>query len=466
MQQISDSLSIRNDRLYVEGCDATELAREFGSPLFVISETHLRKNLQRYKSAFESHWPEGNVRIMPAIKACPLLAVRRVLSDEGCGCDVFGPGELEGALRGGVDSSAISVNGSIKDREIIRHAIEIGARIVLDSPRELELCEEEAAKQNRKVRVMFRIKPFMAELEVTSDFLPDAEIREMTQLIKYGIPTSELMGMAPRAMELPHIEPVGIHVHMGRHSKKLEVWQSWVRHCVLLTKRLSDAMGGWTPAEIDFGGGFPSFPDRDTDVAIKGYPGPSLEEYAECITQTLRDTFADVGMSPVGLLIEVEPGRGLHSDTGIHLSTVRNIKYETEHRPRKWIELDTSEVFLGIPGLNTEPPFDVIFASQANASLDTTADMVGMTCNAELLFNQIPTPELELGDVIAMLNTGSYIEPCAANFNALPRPGTVLVVGDKAELIKRHETIDEVFARDVVPSRLGQASKEAFRESA
>ena len=99
MKQISDSLTIRDGHLFIEGCDVPTLAQEFGTPVFVISESHLRSNLRRYKVAFEAHWPEGRVRIMPAIKASPILAVRRVLSDEGCGCDVFGPGELEGALR-------------------------------------------------------------------------------------------------------------------------------------------------------------------------------------------------------------------------------------------------------------------------------------------------------------------------------------------------------------------------------
>jgi len=453
MQQLSDSLSLREGRLFIEDCDATALAREFGTPLFVVSETHLRTNLRRYKNAFEQCWPEGRVRIMPAFKASPILAVRRVLSDEGCGCDVFGPGELEGALRGGVKPGDISVNGSIKDRSIIRKAIEVGARIVLDSPAELELCQQEAADLNTTARVMLRIKPFMDELDAESDFAPGVEIRELTQMIKYGIPTSEVLAMAGRIMDLPNVQPIGIHVHMGRHSKKAEVWASWVRHCILLTKELSELMGGWRPDEIDFGGGFPSFPDKDTDVYVQGYEGPSLDEYAQTITSTLRSTLEEVGMDAEGILLEVEPGRGLHCDTGIHLTTVRNIKEETENRPRKWAEVDTSEVFLGVPGFNLEPPFDFIFASKADEANSVTTDVVGMTCNAELLFHQIETPELEAGDVMAFLNTGSYIEPMAANFNALPRPGTVLVCGEQAEMIKRHESVDEVFARDIIPNR-------------
>ncbi len=453
-QKVNESLSVRDGLLFVEDCDAAQLVESFGGPLFVVSENHLRSNLRRFKHTFAKHWPEGSVRIMPSLKASPLIAVRRVLSDEGCGCDVFGPGELEGAIRGGVVASEISVNGSIKSREIIRRAISVGARIVLDSPRELEICEQEAASLQTEARVMFRLKPFMEDLETASDFAPSMSIRELTQLIKYGIPGSELLPMGPRALELAHVRPIGIHVHMGRHSKHLKVWRHWVRQCILLTKTLSEEMGGWVPKEIDLGGGFPSDSDSDTDVAVSDYESPTLEQFAEAITSELRDTLNHVGISPQGILLEVEPGRALHTDTGIHLTTVKNVKEEQHNRPRQWIEVDTSEVFLGIGGLNEEPPFEFMFANKASSPLTAKADIVGQTCNAELLFKQVKTPALEVGDVVALLNTGAYIEPMAANFNALPRPGTVLVCGDRAEMIRRHETVEEVFNRDEIPERL------------
>ena len=449
-----NSLSIQNGHLFIEGCDTVQLAKQYGTPLFVVSENHLRKNLRRYKNTFEKYWTEGEVRIMPSIKASPILAIRQILTDEGCGCDVFGPGEFEGALRGGVEPDLISLNGSIKDRDLIRRAIEMGARIVLDSPQDLTLCEQEARKLGKVAQVMFRIKPFMKELETSSDFVPDMLIRELTQIIKYGIPTSELLPMGPRAMHSRHINPIGIHVHMGRHSKKLDVWRSWVRHSVLITKRLSDLMEGWTPSVIDFGGGFPSFPDRDPDVYVQDDEGENLDAIAQVITATLRDTMAEVNINCSGLIIEVEPGRGLHCDTGIHITTIKNTKEEKENRPRKWAEFDTSEVFLGIPGINEKPPFDFIFANKAEQPKTIITDLVGMTCNAEILFMQIDAPILVEGDIVALLNTGSYIEPMAANFNALPRPGTVLVTGAISEIVKRRETVDDVFARDIIPKRL------------
>lgn len=454
MQTINHSLSLKGDDLYIEGLRAADLAERFGTPLFVLSESHLRHNLQRYQHAFAAHWGEGEVRIMPAFKACPLVAVRSLLSQLSCGCDVFGPGELEGAVRGGVTPAHISVNGSIKDANIIRRAIDLGAQIVLDSPRELQLCIEQAKLAGRAARILLRLKPFMAELETHSDFVPELQIREMTQMIKYGIPTSELMAMLPSIDGNPHIDLLGVHVHMGRHSKKTEVWQAWVRHCVLLMGEIAAKLPSWRPQIIDIGGGFASFSDRDTDVAVQGYEAPSLEQIAEQICTSLRTALAEIGMSGQGICLELEPGRGLHGDTGVHLTRVHNVKHESQHRPRQWVELDTSEVFLAIGGLNFSAPFDYIYANRAAAEPSETVDMVGQTCNAELLFHQVAAPQLAAGDTVALLNTGAYIEPMATNFNALPRPGTVLVSGAQAEMIKQHESVNEVFSRDVIPERL------------
>ncbi len=452
--RVNHSLTVRDGRLFMEDCDTVEIARKFGTPLFLVSENHLRHNLRLYTQAFENVWSEGPVRIMPSLKANPVIAIRKILSDEGAGCDVFGCGELHAALRGGVAPESISVNGSIKDRDIITTAIEVGARIVLDSPRELELCEDVAAKSGKIARVMFRIKPFMEELDVMSDYTPEYEIRFMTQAIKYGIPTSELLPMGLKAKASPHIDPTGVHAHMGRHSKKPEVWRSWVRNCVKLTKQLSDIMDGWCPREMNFGGGFPSFPDKDTDVTVKGYAGPSLEELAEVLTSSLRTGMRANRLETDGLSIEVEPGRGIHCDTGIHLATVKNIKHETWEREYRWAEVDTSQVFLGVGGANFDQPrFDFMIASNASGPAATRADIVGLTCNLEVLFHQVAVPALTTGDVIALLNTGSYIEPCTQNFNALPRPGMALVNGRRVDLIKRHETIEDVFARDIVPAR-------------
>src|SRR5438045_8321494 len=118
--RIDDCLSERAGRLWMEECDLVELARRFGTPAYVLSEDRLRANVRRIQAAFAAAWPHGPVRLLPSLKANLSLAARRVLTQEGAGCDTFGPGELHAALAAGVPPDRISVNGSAKDAGLVR----------------------------------------------------------------------------------------------------------------------------------------------------------------------------------------------------------------------------------------------------------------------------------------------------------------------------------------------------------
>jgi diaminopimelate decarboxylase len=119
----------------------------------------------------------------------------------------------------------------------------------------------------------------------------------------------------------------------------------------------------------------------------------------------------------------------------------------------RWVETDTTEMFMA-DLLIEHARFGVIDASQADSPTTETADVVGMSCGFDVLVPDARLPKVRTGDVLAFLDTGAYQDACASNFNGLPRPGTVLVSGADAEWIKRPETVEDVFARDVVPERL------------
>ena len=448
-------LSIRGGHLFIEDCDTVELAEKFGTPLFVVSEALLVKNARDFQSAFSKHWPEGRARIMAACKANPITAIRRVLTREGIGCDTFGPGELELALRGGVPTKDIAVNGSIKSRAIIRKAIEHDIHIILDSPVELDYIEQEAAQLDKKAKVLLRVKPFLADLSLPSDFFPSRTIQDMTQTVKYGIPTSEMLPMVPKIRDSKQMELVGVHTHSGRHSKKDAFWISLCKNLVALIAQIRDGMGpDWSPQIVSIGGGFAAEHDLESRVAVTDYPTPAVDHFAEVTCNAFRDAMTAAGFSTGGIIFEVEPGRAMHNETGIHLTKVHVAKHETTNIDRRWVETDTSECFLSIGSLNVECPFQYVFANRADEPRVHKADIVGITCNYECLAEQAEVPDLEAGDIIAFLNTGSYIEVYTCNFNALPRPATVLVNGGQADLVKRAETLDEVFGRDLVPERL------------
>jgi diaminopimelate decarboxylase len=203
------------------------------------------------------------------------------------------------------------------------------------------------------------------------------------------------------------------------------------------------------PAKVDVGGGFP--PPRDPTGS--GAPAPPVELLAARVAGALRAGLLGAGIDTSGIRLEAEPGRALYADAGIHLATVRNLKREAAPVAREWVETDTTEMFLA-DLLIEHARFAVVAACRADAAPEHRADVVGMSCGFDVLAADAALPRLAPGDVLAFLDTGAYQDACASNFNGLPRPATVLVHGGEAEVIKRAETIADVFARDVVPERL------------
>jgi diaminopimelate decarboxylase len=445
--QIDDCLAIRAGRLRIEGCDAIELADRFGTPLYVVSEDQLRRRARAFAAAFGAAWPHGPVRVLPSIKANYALALRAVLSSEGLGCDCFGPGELEAALRAGTPPELVSLNGSSKDRALIERAVAAGVRITADSLSELGLASAAAQRLGRTARVRVRVRPELRGAEQPSDLFADpVSVREAVARYKPGIPTAELLAARGPA-GLPGVELTGVMMHIGRHGADPGLWAAAIASLAGIVAALRDAWGGWEPAEIDVGGGFP-LPRDPTGRALArrqgAPPPPPLEDYAEAIGGALGAELVAVGIDPARRVLEVEPGRALYGDAGIHLTRVLGVKREGE---RTWVETDTSEAFLP-DGLLEHNRWTVMAATEAPAAL--TADVVGRSCTFDVVAADAKLPAVEPGDVLAVLDTGAYQDAGASNFNALPRPGTVMVSGAAAALVRRAETIHDVFARDVV----------------
>jgi diaminopimelate decarboxylase len=453
-QRIDDCLSIENGRLQIEGCDAAGLAERFGTPLSVISEDQLRRNARRFTRALEAAWPEGPARVLPSIKANYTLALRCALTQEGFGCDVFGPAELHAALAGGVPPQLISVNGTGKTRPLLEHAVAIGARVTLDSVREIELVRAVARDLGRRAQVRFRMRPRYLELQWPSDF-SEQSVYATAQEYKPGIPTDELIAAGRAAVAAPELDVLGLMSHLGRHRADLANWEAYARSAGETVAELAAAWDGWQPRELDLGGGYAS--PRDPNTWIHGSDitearSPAVADVVQALADGLRRGIA--GRVPLaGVALEIEPGRALHADTGIHLTRVVNLKEQREPLAWRWVETDTTEMFL-LDLLVEHCRFPVVAATRMYESPADPVDVVGCSCGFDVLAPQVRIPAVERGDTLAFLDTGAYEDACAANFNALPRPAIVLVSGSSAEIVRRAETIEDVFARDVIPERL------------
>jgi diaminopimelate decarboxylase len=180
---------------------------------------------------------------------------------------------------------------------------------------------------------------------------------------------------------------------------------------------------------------------------------PSIERYAEEITATLRSAFKKHGIDPRGMALQIEPGRSLYGNASVHLSRVLSTKHQTAPIAYNWVILDTSYFFM-TGGVIEQNFYNFLVANKADAKAVKIADICGKSCFADRLIPEVRIPEIVPGDVIAVLDAGAYQENSASNFNSMPRPASVMVRGDTAALIKRAETLKDIFARDIIPKKM------------
>lgn len=500
---IDQCLSVKDGHLFIEGCDTTELVEKYGSPLFVVSENQLRRNVREFKYAFSKYWPEGEVQILPAIKSNLTLATRHVLTEEGAGADVYSEGELYAALRGGVNPEMISVNGGGKTEKMIRRCIEEGVLITIEDIDEPDLINEVAKSLGKTAKVRFRVKPSFPNLWKMTDFGHEfASIDLGIQIYKSGIPAEYLEDLGKRVIAMSNVELTGLHFHGGRHHASLWYWEEMMKSYGKLIASLTKAWGNYRLETIDIGGGYAVSRDphskidikkevlksvmlRPTELVLKLFgddfrykvlsdimekgvvheaateKAPSVEAYAKAAAGTLREELMRQGMLLKGIKLQVEPGRSLYGNVGIHLSKVKKVKHQNVPLKLSWALIDTTQFFLnGGVMENNFHHYEV--ANKVDMPKDQVADVVGQSCYGDRILPFAKVPTLEEGDIIALLDTGAYQEVSASNFNALPRPGTVMVKDDGSDWIKLPEKVEDIFSRDQVPSRFAETQKAEY----
>jgi diaminopimelate decarboxylase len=457
-------------RLQVEQVDAGRLAQQFGTPLFVVSELRLRANYRRIRDAFAASW-DGPVNVMFAIKANYSLAIRRILSQEGAGGDAFGPGELMATLVAGTDPARTSLGGSGKSAAAIHQAVARGVRITVDALDELPQIAAAARASGRTAILTLRAKPRLDELNdfssVASPYRMGAEVPlgDWVRDNKWGL-TIEEASEAVRLIEAaPELEARGVHSHVGRHYGYGRQYVAAVPGLVRWIAQLRDQTG-WAPAWINLGGGWATQDDpvlrgAGSQRLAGGHPemwnkprGP-IEEIAGQVCAELRQCLAQARLDVPA--IELEPGRYIVTDAVLLLASVVSVK--NQPGIARYVSVDASVAHFPIPELQDAANPVMTVGRLAEPAEGLTA-IVGPSCFEDLLSWGRPLPELAVGDVIAFLGAGACADSYAANTNAIPRPAVVLVTGNQAELVKRRETVEEIFSRDHIPERLWASTPE------
>lgn len=448
----TDSLDVDSRGvLTIGGVAADQLVAEFGSPLFVISESTVRQNFRNARRAFSERWP-APVNVMYAIKANNNLAVRAIISDEGGGGDCFGAGELYATFQGGADPTLIAMNGSLKTPEEIDDAVRLGVTVNIDAEDEIERIRDAARRHGVRAKVMLRLKVMSEYLKtVGSDYLgiPDqVGIFSRIHDIKFGFSLEAAAGLTRRLAEIPELDHVGFHYHVGRYSLRKDVIAEFYSGFAKAVVEIHRKTGFW-PQIIDIGGGIPR--QRDPESRTLALNELRIDDYAEAVCEALLGSLADTGLSTPALWLE--PGRHIIGNASVLLTTVGTVKRDIE---QVWANVDAStNLLMRIDTSGSR--YHILPASGMNRSFKETARIVGATCIPSVFSANQHVPDLQAGDILAVLDTGMYSETTSTQFNGIPRPATVLVNEGSAELIKARETVEDVFRLHQIPDRLRSA---------
>ena len=431
---ICDNLTVSNGRLYFAGQDTVELAKQYGTPLYLMDEDRIRHNCRVYTQAFQKHFGPGS-RPLYASKANSFKRIYEIMREEGMGIDVVSSGEIHTALQAGYDLSHAYFHGSNKTDEDIRYSMEHGiGYLVADNVEEVRAVEEEAARRGIRQKVLLRLTPGIDPH--TYEAISTGKVDS-----KFGsaIETGQAEEITVYTLKQPHVELVGFHCHVGSQVFAEDVFE---RAAVIMLEFIADMKRGhgYQARQLDLGGGYgvryvESDPWLDVDAKVAQ------------VAQAVKDACRRLGIDPPE--IHMEPGRSIVADAGLTLYTVGTVKCIPGYK--NYVSIDG--------GMADNPRFALykanytcLPASKMDQPRDFTCSVVGRCCESgDIIQENVPLPAgIGRGDIVAVCTTGAYNYSMASNYNRLPRPPIVMLRGGNDSYVAvRRESLEDLCRNDI-----------------
>ncbi|MEA3295412.1 MAG: diaminopimelate decarboxylase [Euryarchaeota archaeon] len=424
MFTIQNHLEKRNGHLIIGGVDAINLTQEFGTPLYVTNEQRIRDNFNTYQKAF------SHADLYYAAKANYNLTIMRILAQEGAGADVFSDGELYLALLAGIPGDRILFNGNSKTDRELAMAVETGVRISVDSLDELHALSRIASSVQKTVDIAFRVNP---------DVSPKTHPKISTGLktSKFGIPHQDVVAAYKEAVELPGINPIGMHCHIGSQILDTSPFSEAINRMMDLVEQVTRL--GVELEFLDLGSGL-GIPYK------KGEMAPTPQDLADIVLPIFNKRSQAIGIK---LKLIIEPGRYIVGDTTILLTTVNTVKTAI----KKFIGVDAGFNLLIRPAMY-DSYHHVVVANKVDAKVSGIYTVVGPICETgDILAPDRELPGVVKDDIIAILDVGAYGFSMSSQYNGRPRCTELLVNNGQVDVIRKSEDFDDLMMNQIVPSR-------------
>ena len=418
------------DNIKIGGCDLIDLAKKYGTPLYVIDEATLRGICRDYKSAFKDY---KNIKMMYASKALCTSAIAKILDSEGFGFDTVSAGEIYTVKNAGVDMSKVLFNGNNKSENELKLALDYNVgRFSVDNFYEAELLNNIATQKSVVADILLRITPGI-ECH-THDYIQTGQIDS-----KFGFDLSQIDEIIELILnQYKNLHLKGLHAHIGSQIFELKSYYDEVEILVKEIARINKKFG-LNLSEMNIGGGL-GVKYTSNDVP------PSVEELADAVTKSMKKYSVDIPT------IYIEPGRSIISTSGVTLYTVGSSKQVPNGR--KYVAVDGGMADNPRPSMY-QAEYVAEVANKIHIKEKEIVTIAGRYCESgDILINEIELPKLDAGDVLCVYNTGAYNYSMASNYNRVEKPAMVLVNNSHSDIIVYRERLEDLVLHDNIPDRL------------
>ena len=408
-----DFFNYYNGTLYAEKVNLTTLAQEHGTPCYVYSRATLERHWHAFERAFKNH----RHLICYAVKANSNLAVLNVLARLGSGFDIVSGGELERVLRAGGQPNQIVFSGVGKTVAEIRRALEIGIRCFnVESEAELLRLNQIAGEMGTTAPIALRVNP-----DVNANTHP--YISTGLKQNKFGIDINIAPQIYAQAKTLPHLQVTGIAGHIGSQLTEVAPFVDALQRIIALVRKLNET--GIQLQHIDIGGGL--------GIRYRQETPPEPEAYVQALNQVL-------GNLPYEIILE--PGRAIVGNAGILLTRVEYLKNTAA---KNFAIVDAAMNDLIRPVLY-DAWQEILPVQPRTEQIEQVYDIVGPICETSDFLGKDRLLALQTGDLLAIRSAGAYGFVMSSNYNSRPRVAEIMVDGKQMAVVRRHETLEDLFA--------------------
>lgn len=430
---INECLNVNSlGRLTIGGCDTVELAKEYGTPLYILDETTIRNTCRAYVESMQKYY-DGKGLVLYASKALSCKAICQMISQENMGLDVVSGGEIYTAMQAGFPPEKVHFHGNNKTDEELIMAIDYGVgKIVVDNLYELERLNQIAKDKNRVMKISMRIKPGVDAH--THDFIRTGQIDSK---FGFALETGEALEAVKKTFEFSNVELTEIHCHIGSQIFDIDPFVTAAEIMMDFIAQIKKETNH-TVTELNLGGGFGiKYTQQDTPA--------QYDSYMKAVSAAVKSK-AQAHALPVPF-IYIEPGRSIVGEAGITLYKAGGKK-----------EIPNVRTYVSVDGgmcdniryALYQSSYTVLNASHANAKDTETVTIAGKCCESgDLIQENVNIAPVTVGDTIAVLSTGAYNYSMASNYNRITKPAIALVNNNSSKLIVARESYADILKNDL-----------------